>query len=171
MNNPKLIKPSLKYEKSYREAFAEPGIGRGDIQLMMPEKGESFADFINRMRDEAKGVNLKKRKVPASVFWLIDDEEFIGRFSVRHKLNKTLRKYYGHIGYLVRPSKRRQGYGKKILELGLEKARKLGLTETLITCDLDNIPSRKIIEAHGGKFENQVPLKGKPDKLRYWIRL
>jgi hypothetical protein len=41
-----------------------------------------------------------------------------------------------------------------------------------ITCDNTNVASRKIIEANGGAFENELPqADGKPSKLRFWIEL
>ena len=76
----------------------------------------------------------------------------------------------GHIGYEIRPSKRRQGYDTKILRLGLEKARELDLHRVLVTCDEDNIGSKKIIEHNGGMFENAIEIEGDTvKKLRYWI--
>jgi predicted acetyltransferase len=115
-------------------------------------------------------ARLKSGRVPASEFWLSDDDKFIGRLSLRHELNEYLLKMGGHIGYEIRPSKRRQGYGTEILRLGLEKARELGLLKVLVTCDEDNIGSKKIIEHNGGIFENAIEIEGDPVKnLRYWI--
>ena len=76
----------------------------------------------------------------------------------------------GHIGYDIRPSKRKQGYGSKILELALPKAKELDIERVLLTCDETNTGSRRIIEKNGGVLENQVknPETG-VDKLRFWI--
>ena len=46
----------------------------------------------------------------------------------------------------------------------LPLARALGLDEVLLTCDTDNVASRKVIEANRGRYEDT---RGK--KLRYWI--
>ena len=52
----------------------------------------------------------------------------------------------------------------------MEKARELGLFRVLVTCDEDNIGSKKIIEHNGGMFENAIEIDGDPvKKLRYWI--
>ena len=76
------------------------------------------------------------------------------------------------MGYDIRPSKRRRGYGKKILQLTLEKAKELGMERVLVTCDVNNEPSRKIIEQNGGILENKVPNpETGTDKGRYWIDL
>jgi predicted acetyltransferase len=40
----------------------------------------------------------------------------------------------------------------------------LGLDQVLITCDTDNVASRKVIEANGGRYEDT-----RGNKLRYWI--
>ncbi len=78
----------------------------------------------------------------------------------------------GHIGYVIRPSKRRLGYGTVLLRLGLNKARERGLSRVLLTCGETNSASRKIIEANGGQFEDAVVVAGQTAKtLRYWISL
>ena len=60
---------------------------------------------------------------------------------------------------IIRPSKRNQGYGKKILQLALLKAKALGINKVLITCDETNIASKKIIEASDGVFENSIEIQ------------
>ena len=57
----------------------------------------------------------------------------------------------GHIGYDIRPSERRKGYGTAILSLTLAKARELGLREVIVTCDSDNVGSLRIIKKNGGR--------------------
>ncbi|MFN8513178.1 MAG: GNAT family N-acetyltransferase [Chloroflexia bacterium] len=110
--------------------------------------------------------------VPQSIYWLVEGDEFIGRISLRHELNDQLRRLGGHIGYEIRPSRRRQGYGTAILGLVLPKAREHGLTSVLITCDADNIASQRIIEQHGGMPDDPyVPPDGSVPALRYWIEL
>jgi predicted acetyltransferase len=87
-------------------------------------------------------------------------------------LNDFLLKQNGHIGYFIRPSKRKMGYGKKILQLGLLEAKKMGLPKVLITCDEDHFASQKIIEANGAILENIIETEnGKPKTRRYWINL
>lgn len=40
----------------------------------------------------------------------------------------------------------------------------LGIDRALVTCDVDNVASRKVIEACGGEFEDQ-----RGGKLRFWV--
>lgn len=110
--------------------------------------------------------------MPATMYWLIDNEQYIGRVSIRHVLNNRLMKEGGHIGYAIRPSKRKMGYGKKIFELALPKAKEIGITKALVTCDESNMGSRKIIESCGGKLEDITLISpARPRKMRFWIKL
>ena len=173
MKNPLLIQPDIKYEKSYLEALEEVKGDNlpDDTQLMTPREGESFAQFTQRLHSERKGIDLQKDYVPATTLWLVDNDEFIGRLQIRHILGtENLQKLHGHIGYYIRPSKRKQGYGSKILELGLKETKKLGIEKALITCNVDNVGSKKIIEKHGGVFEGEIEDTDKNTiKRRYWI--
>lgn len=110
--------------------------------------------------------------VPATEYWIIDVDGFAGRLDIRHELNEHLRRFGGHIGYDIRPSRRCRGYGTRALQLGLVEARKLGLDRVLVTCDEHNTPSRKIIEANGGVLEDAIATEFRPTlTCRYWIAL
>ncbi len=172
-----LVLPSITYRESFLEALHEyhtvKANDRLDIyELSLLSLQTDFPKYIKNLLSESGGKNLPKGYVPQTTFWLIDNDEFIGRLSIRHTLTDSLLKFGGHIGYDIRPSKRQMGYGKKILALGLVQAKALGIEKALITCDVTNVGSKKIIEANGGIFENRLPTEpGKPDKLRYWITL
>jgi len=100
------------------------------------------------------------------VYWLVEDRAFIGRLCLRHALTPALSRQGGHIGYVVRPSRWRQGYGTRLLALGLAEAAKIGLDRVLITCDAGNIGSRRVIERNGGVYEDQIE-----NECRYWVTL
>jgi predicted acetyltransferase len=69
----------------------------------------------------------------------------------------------------VIPAERRKGYATEILRQGLAVARSLGAEHILLTCDVANVASARVIEACGGEFESVVEGDGGP-KHRYWIR-
>ena len=153
----KLIKPIKKYEKSWKEALAEfRAEGRKGFWNWSKEPGD-IDEFIQLTQDNEKGKSLPNDWVSSTTYWLIDNDEFVGHINIRHKLNDHLEKIGGHIGYAIRPSARNKGYGTKILELTLPKARQLGLQKVLITCDESNIASQKIIEKNKGQLQNKVP--------------
>lgn len=171
---PELVFPSAKYKNSLLEAVAElraendaahdPHDGLRDVT------SESVDAYVERKMAYHEGRSLPDGYVPCTEYWLVEDDTFIGRVSIRHELNNHLRLIGGHIGYVIRPSKRKRGFGAQILALALPKVRALGIHKVLLTCDATNVGSAKIIEKNGGVLENVVAQgEGKPDKRRYWI--
>lgn len=160
--------PSIKYKGSFIEALKEFHKEGKYIYLDVEELENDFDAFLQNIPEIRKEIN----KVPESEFWLINNDQYIGRISIRHELNDELLTEGGHIGYAISPLHRKKGYGKKALELGLMEAKKLGLKKVLITTDNDNLGSIAIIESQGGILENEVSGKEEgPPVLRYWIDL
>ena len=96
----------------------------------------------------------------------------LGTSRLRHHLNERLRLMGGHIGYGIRPSEQRKGYGTQILALTLVEARKLGIKRVLVTCDVDNIASVRVIEKNGGFLAERVtPANYDREIALYWIEL
>ena len=102
--------------------------------------------------------------VPSTTLWWVSEDEYLGRIAIRHRLTPQLRDYGGHIGYDIRPSARRRGHATAMLAAALPAANALGIDPALVTCDEDNLASRKVIEAHGGTLEDQRGVK-----LRFWL--
>lgn len=166
-----LVSPQTTYKKSFLDAVKEYQQEGRYTELDIKDLQNNFDAFVQKLQNYSLGKDLPAGYVPETIFWLVDNNEFIGRVSIRHYLTDALKKVGGHIGYDIRPSKRRMGYGKKILALVLPEAKKLGINKALITCDETNIGSKKIIEANGGVLENRVEMgNGKPAKFRYWIQ-
>lgn len=107
---------------------------------------------------------------PQTIFGVFEDERLVGGFVLRHTLKGSLINHGGNIGYFVRPSERKKGYGRIILKLALKEAKDMGLEKVLVTCRNNNIGSKKIIESNGGKYENDYydEVLGKTFR-RYWI--
>jgi len=102
--------------------------------------------------------------VPDTVLWFVEENDWIGRLDIRHRLTPALLEVGGHIGYEVRPSARRRGHATTMLREALPIAARLGIMRVLITCHVDNVASRKVIEANGGILEEQ-----RGDRLRFWV--
>jgi predicted acetyltransferase len=167
-----LTEPSERYQASYLDALQEFQAEGRRLETPLEEVAADFGSFVQRLRDRADRTRLKAGWVPSSDFWLIERNDYIGRLSLRHELNERLLQMGGHIGYEIRPSRRRQGYGKLILKYGLEQAKAFGLERVLLTCDEDNLGSRKIIESNGGRLEKIIEVEGWPEQVcRYWIYL
>lgn len=133
---------------------------------------DDFPAYLRGLLDGARGVGLAPGGVPHSTFWLTSGRRPVGVSRVRHRLTPDLEDEGGHVGYDIRPSERRKGYGKLILRLTLAEARKLGLRRALLTCDADNLASAKVIEGNGGRLQDRAVSK-RSGKLisRYWIEL
>lgn len=168
-----LALPSEKYKESYleaaREFFAE-GVSFGREANEALIRGD-FESFIKASENKKEEVKRKKGWVPETTYWLVDNEEYIGHVNIRHELSEYLKTSGGHIGYKIRPSKRNTGYGSKILELALPKAKELGIDPALITCHKENEASRRIIEKNGGEFQKEAFDHKGQNILHYHIKL
>lgn len=174
-----LVRPSPRYARSYVAALRE-GFRRGAQEPISHRRirqiEADFAGYLEAITEQRGSIRLPTGrivpKLPFSVHWLVEGEEFIGEAHVRHRLNEYLIKEGGHVGYGIRPTRRRRGYGRLILALALEECRRLEICRVLVTCLEDNIASARIIEANGGKLENVIDdPAGRGPLRRYWIAL
>jgi predicted acetyltransferase len=167
----RLVEPAPRYKAAILAAAAEMyAVGEWDLT---PEAFElRFDDILREIAAAKNPTTAPPGILPYEDFWLLDGDTWIGLLTLRLQINEQFLHSGGHIGYVIRPSKRRCGYGTTLLRLGLEKARERGMSSVLLTCNETNTGSRKIIEANGGQFENAVIVEGQTDKqLRYWIHL
>jgi predicted acetyltransferase len=132
-----------------------------------PLSDDEWIEFVTgRLAEEDPDTELVDGWVHCTSRWIRDtgSGEVLGFLAVRHRLTPYLLEAGGHIGYSVRPGARRRGVATAALALGLEIAAGLGIDPVLITCDTDNIASRRTIEGAGGTLED---VRG--GKRRYWI--
>jgi predicted acetyltransferase len=126
---------------------------------------EAFATFVDAVRADALEETPRPDfHVPCTTLWWVDGEDYLGRLAIRHRLNDFLLDVGGHIGYDVRPTRRREGHATAMLRAALPWARRLGIDPALVTCDDDNIGSVRVIEAAGGVLEDVRGIK-----RRYWV--
>jgi predicted acetyltransferase len=175
---PILTEPTVAVHRSFLAAWDEVGPDHerwmgaraivGDEEEWSREQAEDPAEFA-RMVELIKAEADPATELPAdlvhqTVLWFVDGSVWLGRLSIRHRLTPALTEVGGHIGYFVRPSARRRGYATEMLVQSLPIAAGLGIDPALVTCDTDNIASRKVIEAAGGELEDE-----RHGKLRFWV--
>ena len=140
-----LVTPSERYRASYIASIAETGDSLTE---------EQFSALLASHAEFASGRDLKPNRVQQTTLWLVEDDDYIGRISMRHTLTPLLVAIGGHVGYDVRPSRRRQGHATHMLRLALPRLAALGIDPALITCNDTNVGSIKVIEACGGRIAN-----------------
>lgn len=172
----KLVKLSIEYKKQLIDMLQEwveynnsnPRANTSPYAIFKNDYND-FDYFLNNLeiKDESNGL------VPDSTFFLYDEKRdiFVGASNIRHYLNEGLLKYGGHIGDGIRPSERRKGYGTILIKLSLIECKKLGIDRVLITCNEENIGSKKAILNNGGVLENQIIDEDGSLLNRYWIDL
>ncbi|MBM7621054.1 putative acetyltransferase [Bacillus tianshenii] len=119
-----LLKPTKEFKVEYLSYFTEwRERGEEVIPWVVSKDPTDFEGMVQELLDAEQGINLPQGWVPDSTYWLFreEDEKILGVTNIRHSLTEHLMNAGGHIGYGIRPSERRKGYAKKILELSLEK--------------------------------------------------
>lgn len=173
-----LIEPTTRLAASFREAMADfIAEGRGgpadDSAL-----ARNIAEFGGRWHTEAGFAayvaDLHRQGDPAqpsppgwthtSTYWWVEGEKYLGSIRIRHEMIPPVLAEAGLIGYDIAPRARRRGHGTAMLRAALPIAGKLGFDRALITCDPDNVGSRRVLENNGGIFECE-----RNGKLRYWV--
>lgn len=173
---PALVPPTFRLRRSFAAALAEfMAEGRGSVndQSVIGRyireganelDDESFGRFVDGIRAERlEETPRPEGYVPGTELWWVEGDEFFGRIGIRHRLTPMLLEMGGHIGYDVRPSARRRGHATAMLRQALRVAHELRIDPALITCDVDNVGSRTVIERNGGVLEDE-----RNGKLRFW---
>jgi predicted acetyltransferase len=166
-----LVRPDIRYQASVVVADAEFGDewADGSGQYLGPRVGlqdpARFAEWVAMLLADADPDAVRPDdRVPSTLLWIVDGDEFIGFVAIRHRLNAFLLREGGHIGYSIRPSARRRGWATRALAEALPLARDLGIDSVLVCCHESNAGSRAVIEANGGVYEDS-----RNGTRRYWI--
>jgi tagatose 1,6-diphosphate aldolase len=133
------------------------------------EMGPAY-HFWMRLRPE-QGAESRPRSRP--------QPRIAGGISLRIGSGEDLELYVGHIGYHVYPPARGHHYAERSCRLLLPLARRHGFKMLWVTCNPDNLPSRRTCERLGAVLVDIVPLpqdhllylRGERQKCRYRIDL
>ena len=147
--------------------FLEPGSLRdGELELELVE---------TRPGDPSVGF------VPAYHFQMVrvNDQAQVGQISFRVGDTDHVVLYAGNIAYGVDESHRGRHYAARATRLLLPLARRHGFTTLWITCNPDNLASRRTCELAGASFvelvelpeDTDMYLRGEREKCRYRLPL
>ena len=139
-----------------------------------------------RLREKELELRLQRfevhqiHRVPTYQFHMVHPETggILGNIRLSIGSTRHLELYAGHIGYGVLPEHRGHRYAARAVKLLLPLASKAGLDPLWITCDPENIASRRTLELAGAELIEiiDVPANciifraGHPRKCRYRLR-
>jgi predicted acetyltransferase len=131
----------------------------------------TWAQFLISIEEQRRGLNPSQYRVRGVQLAATVDGELVGRASIRFELNEFFATEGGHVGYVVLPEHRRQGYATEILRKSLVIARAGGVDPVLLYCSNSNVGSYTAIERCGGVLDEVIADDaGAPSWRRYWVR-
>lgn len=120
-------------------------------------------------------------KVPTYYFQMVHLETGVEMGGINLRIGSTphIERYAGHIGYTVFPDYRGHRYAARSVRLLVPIARRLELAVVWITCDPENVSSRRSAELAGAEFVEIVDVpedciihrSGHPRKCRYRLEV
>src|SRR5258706_3699634 len=142
---------------------------------------EQLSRFVREFPLGRQNADPDKGFVPAYHFWMRLRPEFAppvqiaGGINLRIGHTRNIETCLGHIGYNVYPPARGHQYARRAVRLLLPFARRQGINPLWITCNPDNVASRRTCEGAGGRFAEIVKLpedhflyaRGERAKCRY----
>jgi len=159
----KRVRPSIQYKELFSNALKEGPIVHMGLTNRDSFTKERFDDNPEHYFDTLNDVEQSDITTPNGIalkfdyhrlFWLINDDQFIGccslRFSTDPQTTHFIDHNTGHFGQSIVKSLRSQGYGSQQWQLAKIKLKKLGLEYAIRGAHPDNIASWKGIDRTGG---------------------
>lgn len=148
-----------------------------DINVANGLSKKEFRQYCAILELANKNIMLDYIVPPTTWFVLFDKKTPIGWFSLRNeKLPQTFL-HSGHIGYTIKPSKRKMGYATKGLSQIIQLVKVLGYKKLFVTTDDKNVPSQNLIKKFGFKLcpknsKQQLATKKVYDKMsQYYLNI
>ena len=148
---------------------------------------EKHLEFLAKLVEGFDPGDPDVGRSPAHHFWMRRRNAgrqpgalpLVGAIALRVGHAPDLERIAGHVGYHVYPFARGQRYAERACRLLLPLARRHALSPLWITCNPDNLPSRRTCERLGGTLVETVPIpdthalyaRGEREKCRYRIEL
>jgi predicted acetyltransferase len=151
--------------------------------LLTPAQiGELVDDDLKLRLEQTTTGDAVRGFVPAYHFVMVRSNQpwiEVGRITLRVGNTPYVVTYAGHIGYRVYEKYRGQHYAARSVKLLFRLAKFHGLNPLWITCNPDNIPSRRSCELAGGIYVETVLVppdtdmykRGDWEKCRYRVAI
>lgn len=158
----KLVFPNKDYEAKAKEFIAEfyeygsEIAGSGSLDRYLKEA--TYDEWLTKVFSHIDIANIPADKIPGLTYFFVreEDDRIIGMINIRLALNDFLRNEAGHIGYCIRPTERRKGYGTELLRAGIAVCRRMDIKEVIVSCDKVNLGSAGVIRNCAGVLEAEL---------------
>jgi predicted acetyltransferase len=137
----------LSQFKEYVYACLDAGIERYEPALENPRL------YLQRIVEQAEGRALPKEWLPTRTYFCFLSGSIVGSLRLRIGQNSRAMNDLGHIGYETLPRARNNGVAKFMLST-LQAS--LTTSPIYVTCDEENIASKKVIESCATQFVERV---------------
>jgi predicted acetyltransferase len=141
----RLVSPDASHLTAF-VAMVQESIATGETDQLVAERRlhRQPSLFLRQLgADGASGVIQ---------FWLASEGEVLATATLRTRGSR----WYGNLGFFVRPSRRGQGIGRALMHDLVRHARAHHVTAPEAVAAHDNAASRRAIEAAGGKLRDVV---------------
>ncbi len=159
-----IVLAQMKHLDSYTDFLSEcfnNGIDKYESALV------DVNSYLHTLILNSQGEALSDGLPRTSTYFCVQNNEIIGAIRYRHGTNEYIERVIGHVGYETKPTAR----GKGVAQLMLNWIQKNILKANIIvTCEINNVASKKVIERCNGKYINQIysPEK-KAEVLRFQL--
>ncbi|WP_230390956.1 GNAT family N-acetyltransferase [Reinekea sp. G2M2-21] len=166
MNGELVVEPAaFAHAACYRDYInacsADPAIDHYDEAL------EDSDEYLLSVVNAAQGIGLPAGYLPQATFFAIRGGQIQGAIRLRLGSNAFVDNIIGHIGYEVRPDARNQGVARTMLHWVVNQT---AARPVVITCGVDNMASRRVIESVGAEFTGTRHDEAFGEVLRFIVR-
>ena len=150
------IDDEIQVLKAYKEILSsehEYGYDKFSGAYCLKELSSiEFSEFLKHLEYLKTGHNEESSQ---TLMGLFDENELVGFGVIRWDDNYKTLNYQGHVGALVRPSKRGHRYAETILRLSAKILFESGKESIIVSSKPKNVASYKTLEHGGMSFKNE----------------
>jgi tagatose 1,6-diphosphate aldolase len=178
-----LVPPDARWIEALLDSCRHPECRSDPAAVAITRSG--VVEFLKESPGGRYPGDPAKNRVPAYHFWMRVATEplckisIVGHIGLRIGSTTDLERYFGHIGYNVYVPARGRHFAERACRLLFPLARAHGMSELWITCNPENVASRRTCERLGGELieivdlpaDNGLYQRGERRKCRYRIGL
>ena len=175
-----LIPPDAIWIDAILRECAEAKTRQLDPRLAQTTR-QQLLEFLHAAPGGRVAGDARRSQVPAYHFWMRWRDETTGRYrmgggiGLRIGSTPDLQLYAGHVGYHVYPPARGRHFAERACRLLQPVLKHHGVSPVWITCNPDNLPSRRTCERLGATYIETVDVpmshpffsRGETKKCRY----